>query len=128
MCSACEMAAVWMESELTQNQTQERILAYAAELCDHIPTQNQQSAVDCGRVSSMPIVTFSIGGRSFDLTPQDYIFKIGEGVESQCTSGFTAMDIAPPRGPLWILGDIFMGPYHTVFDYGKGRVGFAKAA
>lgn len=32
MCSACEMAAVWMESELTQNQTQERILAYAAEV------------------------------------------------------------------------------------------------
>lgn len=32
MCSTCEMAAVWMQSELTQNQTQDRILAYAAEV------------------------------------------------------------------------------------------------
>lgn len=32
MCSVCEMATVWMQSELNQNETQDRILTYAAEV------------------------------------------------------------------------------------------------
>ena len=32
MCSACEMAVVWMQNQLSQNQTQERILNYANEV------------------------------------------------------------------------------------------------
>lgn len=32
MCSACEMAVVWMENQLRQNQTQDRILDYLNEV------------------------------------------------------------------------------------------------
>ncbi|KAJ6737842.1 BETA-SITE APP-CLEAVING ENZYME ISOFORM A-RELATED [Salix koriyanagi] len=128
MCYACEMAAVWMRSQLKQNQTQDRILDHANQLCERMPNLMGESTVDCGSVPSMPMVSFTIGGKEFELAPEEYILKVGQGSAAQCISGFTALDVPPPRGPLWILGDVFMGRYHTVFDYGKLRVGFAEAA
>ncbi|XP_057458098.1 aspartic proteinase A1-like isoform X2 [Lotus japonicus] len=127
-CTACEMAVVWMKNRLRLNETEDQILDYVNALCDRLPSPNGESIVECSTLSKMPNVSFTIGGKVFELSPEQYILKVGKGATAQCISGFIALDIAPPRGPLWILGDIFMGRYHTVFDYGNMRVGFAESA
>ncbi|CAL5188673.1 unnamed protein product [Lathyrus oleraceus] len=70
-CSACEMAVVWMQNQLKQNKTQDQILTYINNLCDKMPSPMGESAVDCENISSLPVVSFTIGGRTFDLAPEE---------------------------------------------------------
>ncbi|KAA8536687.1 hypothetical protein F0562_029165 [Nyssa sinensis] len=128
ICTACEMAVVWIQNQLKQEETKETVLNYVNQLCESLPSPMGESVIDCNSLSSMPNVTFTIGSKPFTLTPDQYILKTGEGIATICLSGFTAFDLPPPRGPLWILGDVFMGVYHTVHDFGNLQLGFAEAA
>jgi len=65
---------------------------------------------------------------AWTIDGQDYSFKntdmnIADG--PLCIFGMMPIDIPAPRGPLWILGDIFMRKYYTKFDVGQERIGFA---
>ncbi|KRY66690.1 Lysosomal aspartic protease, partial [Trichinella pseudospiralis] len=86
-----------------------------------------QYYVNCDQVDSLPNVQLSIGGRVFDLKPEDYVLRVQQMGKSICLSGFMGLDLPPQVGKLWILGDIFIGLYYTVFDVGNGRLGFANA-
>ncbi|XP_052722852.1 vacuolar-processing enzyme [Vigna angularis] len=70
-CSACEMAVVWMQNQLSRNQTQDQILNYVNQLCDKMPSPMGNSSVCCGDISSLPVVSFTIGGKTFDLRPEE---------------------------------------------------------
>mmetsp|Transcript_39949 Transcript_39949/g.89674 ORF Transcript_39949/g.89674 Transcript_39949/m.89674 type:complete len:402 (-) Transcript_39949:72-1277(-) len=83
---------------------------------------------DCQGVEQLPVISFLIAGRRLDLLPKDYVEVRKSG---KCKLALMTLDIPPPNGPLFILGDPFLRRYYTVYDAkgdsGGPRVGFALA-
>jgi len=69
-------------------------------------------------------VEFVINGKSYTLSFDEYTIENA----GQCLVAFMGMDIPRPNGPLWILGDVFMRKYYTVFNYEEQTVSIGLAA
>jgi hypothetical protein len=74
-------------------------------------------SIDCS--ARLPNLTFVLGGTEFVLVGKDYLIESN----GQCILGMMGLDI---NEGLWILGDVFIRKYYTVFDFGKKQVGFAQ--
>jgi hypothetical protein len=82
-----------------------------------------QYTVDCDSISSIPELKLTIDGKEYVIPGEKLVLQTSA---KMCLLAIMGMDFAE-GGPAWILGDVFMREYYTVFDYENKAVGMAKA-
>ena len=63
-------------------------------------------------------ISFVMNGKAYNLSPYDYTFVFN----ALCYSGFSYSSSS-----LWILGDVFLGAYYSVYDKANVQLGLAVA-
>lgn len=86
-----------------------------------------QYTISCSAIPQLPSLDFVMNGKTFSLEANKYVTKVLGIPLVPCLLAFTQIDVPEPLGPLWILGDVFMRQYYSIFDYGNKRMGFATA-
>jgi hypothetical protein len=74
-----------------------------------------ESILDCNR--DYPDLTFVLNNNTFTLTKKDYIIE---------ENGICILGLSGSMEEFWILGDIFIRKYITIFDYENLQIGFSE--
>nr|XP_060460475.1 pepsin F-like [Panthera onca] len=80
--------------------------------------------VDCDAANTLPDIVFTINGINYPVPASAYI---QEGPQGTCYSGFDESGDSLLVSDSWILGDVFLRLYFTVFDRENNRIGLALA-
>lgn len=71
--------------------------------------------------NSFEITTFSSKSKNLKSNFKNLLTSKSK----ECRRAFMPLDVDPPRGPLWVLGDIFLRKYFVIFDRDQKRIGIA---
>ncbi|KAL6437985.1 hypothetical protein ACFW04_004345 [Cataglyphis niger] len=97
--------------------------SYAIDVINQYIGADSNGFVDCDiLLDKLLPINIVLNGVTYTLAPIEYIIQEEENGYLTCMSGFSGSN-----SDLWILGDVFLRPYYSVYDLGNDQVGFARS-
>nr|AAF81255.1 pregnancy-associated glycoprotein 6 [Sus scrofa] len=85
----------------------------------------KEYVVPCNARKALPDIVFTINNVDYPVPAQAYIRKNANN--NRCYSTFEDIMDTLNQREIWILGDVFLRLYFTVYDEGQNRIGLAQA-
>ncbi len=85
---------------------------------------NGVATVDCSIIDSLPDLVFEFDGGDYRLPPIRYIVKDQDS--NDCYSSITSIEGL--QDPLWIIGDVFLSWFYSVYSIERCAVGLAVSS
>mmetsp|Transcript_70892 Transcript_70892/g.122834 ORF Transcript_70892/g.122834 Transcript_70892/m.122834 type:complete len:455 (+) Transcript_70892:145-1509(+) len=79
---------------------------------------------DCTNYDKLPSLGFDFGEYVLTLEHKDYVMRTSG---TSCHHEFFGLDLPPPKGPIFLLGEPFLKRYYTIYDRTSMRVGIGLA-
>jgi len=97
-----------------------------AEILNLLSEGDSEHLYDCDRFKNL---TYVIGQKEYTLTPYDYLlFKPNQaGAKEACAPRLMQMDVSKSKKAPYLLGEVFLTKFYTIFDRENDRIGFAHA-
>jgi len=72
-------------------------------------------STNCKSKITAPIISIRIGLKYFQIPPEHYVVEVRDG---RCIFPFQESSF-----DYWVLGDVFLAPYYTIFDDEESQIG-----
>ncbi|XP_047630247.1 LOW QUALITY PROTEIN: pregnancy-associated glycoprotein 2-like [Phacochoerus africanus] len=86
----------------------------------------KENLIPCNARKALPDIIFTINNVDYPVPARAYVQE--DAKMHLCYSTFEDIMDTLNQGEIWILGDVFLRLYFTVFDEGQNRIGLAQAA